>query len=958
MGDLFSRNKHSSNEKSLPERWDPPSAQMIQVPAGRSDIFPLHELHGGHHIVAANFEPTIIIGLGETGSSVLEQWFELTAHYESGSFDNIRILLITASGQRHLPQQGSYVRQILLPDQNTGKYTSLLGAFRDAASIRQFQEWLQSALFALRDIQVLIVGSAAEPEVCLLGPVLQILRTFPESTVSPYLNIVALLSLAAGKSGSNGISLGERYAALREAGRFTFSGWHKAIELSNRRETVVRSALLDHLFLFDETTFQEDNIDVRLREIEQALSESVYFLSHPVSREFWGTLKNNMAGQFRQEYHEPAAHTVGIKTLFVPLAEIQSYLAVRLANAVLFGERPQDVMDQLVPRGSLSIEQPDEDILARRWLLDDGPGAHPIFEWLWNTPPSVYHGLPPEVSVLYNELYAIKVSHSLAKFLNEAADVDKFNVAIRVLKAHKKRFDRILSSMVDGQSLRQANFIQMLRRWVTTCEHLDNMLEGWRKTFEILDVEHKSSSFLNHTPSMETAAARLRLDWEKPSPLTDGRTPVSDQTVFTLIHEAQEKAEKRLENVAGGKVRIALTHGAQDSLVEVENYYRDTIRPEMSHLGMGASRAYTWVRNRLSWWIRLEPLQEPEILLVCWPNNLNVEAGTKPSSEYCYSWQDRQKIVDSVISLAATQINGLTDDLTGGWFARRLANAVRTFQDKVEEAYLDYDENILGRYLDHVDKRRYYLIGKDKDLTGRFVKPMFPYRLPVEVNEIDGSDPTRFTALTARLNIPFSAIRTISDWRESYSRFNPLHTYPQERLARMYEDLIFRRTGNALMFSSDFVLALTDEKLVTLFCQALLCQLIRVERNDMKQSLYWQVDSVGTFPPLNLASSSENGLLDAFRAFTLDLPNDQYVDRNPANHFSSARRNDFLTTLLKETRLIRRSSEFKSLQAEFNNGILARWQDKGKDGDLLSLSFAALLQMELQEPVWDGWYSE
>ncbi len=955
FGDLFSRNNQSGNEKSPFKKWGSPSSQMIPVPAGRPEIFPLSGLSADSHSLSANLGPSIVIGLGDTGALALCQWLEQTAHYENGSFDNVHVLSLSVSNQKPLPQRWLHVRQIAFAEGNSDKNLNPLDAFRQAAFIRRFREWLRSALVNMRDIQVFIVASAAEPEISLLGPILQILRASPDSSISPYLNITALLSLSSAKLGG-GIPQGESYAALREISRFTFSGWHKTMELPGRKENVIRSALLDHLFLFDENIFRVQSDNAFDSGLGQALSEALFFLNHPSSKEFWGMLRNDAAGQFRQEYHQPVAHTMGIKTFFVPLIEMQSYLAARLAHAVLFGEHPQDVMRQLIPpQSASSVDTVSVEALARRWLIDNGPGAHPVFEWLWNV--QVPNELvTPDVTVLYNDLYAVKVSHCLAKFLNEPGDGGKFKTAAFVLRTHAQRFEKILSSLDNNQSLRQDNFSHMLRHWKKASEYLEKSLGKWWEVFTPSSIEDATLTPSDQNSFKGVTNTRLRLDWQKAT--QDGSVPLlaPEQTISDLLRKEKEKTKKNLEQVAGGKVRFALTHNTQAHIEEVEKYYKDTVRPEMSHLGMQVGNAFKWVRNRLSWWVRLEPSQEPELLLVCWPSNVDVETDAKPSSEYCYFYEDKQKIVDAVILLASTQISGMTEDLTGAWYTRRLEDAAVGLRDKTEEVFLSYDENIVSDYV-NADRRRYYLVGKNKELTGRFIKPIFPYRTPAEVNELDGNDPTRFTVLTTRLNIPFSAIRDINKWYEAYNHLMHLHTYPQERLATVYEDLIVRRLGEKILLSPDFVLTLTDGQLVTLFCQALFCKLIRVENNDAKRSPHWQVQSLGVFASLDLAPVSANGLLDAFRAFTLDLPNDPNVELNPANHFYSGRRNDFLKTLHAEVRSIRRSENFKSLQTEFNNGILADWEKKSERGDLLFRSFVALLKVELEEPVWEGWYS-
>jgi len=925
LGNLFPGESHSKNERSPFEKWGPPP-QISDIPSGRLS---LPSLSDENRFISAAFGPSILIGLGSTGHAVLQQWLDQTTYYDSGSFDCVRILSIVGQELPQLVARSIRTHQISL--EKPGKK---LDAFLEAVTLRRFYDWLRIALLDMRDIQVLIIGSVADPEMQILGILLQILRTFPTSGDSPYLNISALLTLSSSDKRQD-ISNGEKYAALREAGRFTFNGLHKTVDLPNSSEIIFRSALLDHLFLFDNDTLGGN--DDFYNGLAQALSEIVFFLNHPCSKVFWETLKNNPTGELRQRHHQPFVHAFGVRTLFMPVSEMRSYLSMRLAHAVLFGERPQDNADKFIPSLGVSvISDSVVDALAHRWLNDAGPGSHPIFEWLWTIHPASQMVFP-EIGDGFYDLYAFKVSYNLASFLNDPSRDDRLRIAELVLRAHVQLFDELLSTFGvadDLQPVGRANLAHMLRRWRQTAEILRHSLENWQKALLL-------SPILPSAQTSDSSLPRIRLNWK------DGRSSLSasQQTVYQIVQRLQTQSEENLLKIKDGRVRSALIHSSIASLGEVEKYYSDTIRPELSHMGLPAGKAFQSVRNRLEWWVRLLPLHDPELVIICWPSQVNITAGARPAPEYCYRSDDLQNFVDAVVSLCSTQSGGY-DDLTGEWFERRLRAAVSEVHGKTENVFLSYDENFT---VSMGDNRDYYLAAKNKALTGGLLKDIFPMRISADVHEMGDYDPTRFSALISRFGIPFSAVEKLNHWYPAYNHSPQFHSCAPEKIAAAYESRILRSRGSKVLLSPDFVLMLSDQQLITLFCQALFVKLIRLENVDMAASA-WSVLPLGGFDSLSLGTGS---MLEAFRKFMLEIPNDPATRLNPQKHFHPSRRSIFLSTLHKEARSIRHGVKFKALYDEFKNGPLVIWKNYG---DSLSASFADLLQTELEEPFWDGWY--
>ena len=914
---------------SIFERWERPP-QVCEIPAGKE---PLSALPAGRQAISAAFGPSLMIGLGAAGRAALEQWLKQTSHYEAESFRRARLLVISQESLPPLPSSEARIYYLSFGDVAAQGKNSL-DAFMQAVNLRRFNDWMRANMLDLRDFQILIIGSVAEPEIQTLGALLQLLRSFLAENSVAFLNIVGLLSLSPVEK-QKSLSPGERYAALRETGRFTFNGTHKLAKIPHANLTAVSSALLDHLFLFDESAFQKHG---KLENgIAQALGEILFFLCHPSSRVFWEALKNNPAGELRKRHYQPFINAVGVKTFFLPLLEMQNYLAARLARAVLFGERAQDAAERFVSNAPLGNEDLRfAESLARRWLNERGPGYHPVFEWVLTAQETTRTF--PNLDADYHDLYAYKIAHALLKFLNETNQEGKLRLAELAFDAHVQIFDKLLSL---AQNASADNFCYTIRIWKKAAEALRHALQQWQKTF-----------LFESSPDVSENArpAGLQSTWKiKPSDLSALQDELA---VNDFLLRRLKEAENALKNISGGQALFPLTHNGYSSLTETEKYYEENVRPELLHLGLPASPAFRTVRKRLEWWVRLIPSRDPELMVVCWDASASVEPQSQPPYEMCFFHEDKQKLAEAVFAISSTQFSKY-DELTGDWYLSRLKESSDRIAGRADEVFLAYDEDESAKFGGAL--RRYYIAAKTKTFITPFIGKLLPLQPEDNVQEIDNYDPTRFSVLTTCYGLPFSALRALQNWYEDYSHAPYFHTYPPEKNAAMYEDRYFRLFGTRVFFPPVFVIALADAQMVTLFCQALICKLIYLQENGLGNPPIWQISAAGDFPSLPLTEDdSPDSLFYAFRKFTLELPNDPNVNLNPHNHFHPNRRAAFLETLFRKAQMIRKGEEFKRLKSEFRNGVLAEW---AKRKDPLALAFLAVLQVELEEPVWETWHS-
>ena len=944
------------------DRWDhlPP---IKPIPVGMRNNFPLLGLKKSEDGdgISIDFGPAIIICLGETGNYATGQWLNQLDKYAESSLYKLRVLSLSHIPQEELPETQIRSREIvLIPESDSpvkqdlyNQRISALSAFQEASNYRKVREWLKHCLLDLqRNIQVYIVGSAQEPEISLVGPILQLIRTTPDF-VGSYLNVIVALSMQS-LDVTRSFSHDESYAALREIGRLTFSGWHKFPDLPYQKNQIFRNALIDHLFLLDDSCFHDSkNADFR-RDLGQSLSELLYIFNHPSSRSLWENLINDasISGRCREKFHQPVAHALGIKTFFLPNNEIHDYLSVRLAKAVLFGERKQDSWKQLISKQREPSGEDIGDLLASRWMLSEDVYPHQIFDWLWKIQELKDLMIIPRLTFAHKELFIAKLAIKLSKYLNDSGEDEHLGISIQVLIALQKRLDFILNLgktlLENNESLSEWEILEdFLVDWKRTILYLKTSIQKWQK---ILDPGNLGSTETEITQTWGNM--KLRTSWKEGSPKKE-TSEVIDKKISHILSDEQKRLQRRLEENMHGEVRLAVTGNKQNPLGDVEKYYEESVRPELTHNGLPFSSSYEWVRSHLAWWVRVESEQEPEIMLICWPENQQIEWGDIPPAHSRFTHGDGELLCRKLISITSARLNGVANELSDVWFKKRLEEEIPKYISSAEDAFLNYDQNLTSAHED-ADGRRYYVIGSDRNLTGKLLEKVFPHQIASQVNELDQGDPARFTALNIRLNIPFDAVNLLQTWKINYHPSELLHWHFQERISTRYEKLANQYFGEKILFPPDFRMWMTDEKLVTLFFQCVFSGLIELKKSEIEHTPFWVVKALDGFPVLHLASKGD-GLLNAFQAFMVELPNAKDVDLNPTNHFHSLQKKKFLGELHRRARKVRNSTEFQNMQELVKKDLMADWKSRG-ERDILARAFSYVMEIELQEPVWEGWW--
>lgn len=905
----------------------------------------------------SDYLPALIIAIGKTGEYTLALLSEKIFQSSASGSAGLRALLITESSPTLIQAVGRQIRVLELQEPGTlfiprGTSHALRSSpnvlFQQVINYKRYQEWLQENLLDLgNDVQVFFVGSLAESTIGVLGDAVQILRNYPKSMgkdalfsrVSAFLSLRSVLPSA--------LPPDEVFAACREISRMTFAGPHR-MNTSFGQMPITTSALLDYFFLIDGVLPKEFTEKQEIN-IAQLLADSLFSLLHPSARFLWENLINDLrlSGQIRQESHQPVIHSIGDATLYIPLTEIKRYISARLAYAVLLGEQ-DDIAEGLA---KLAVPQPDQArSLARNFLLN-GPFTHPLFTWVLAANNPRYFDTVPDLSGDFISLFQTQLAHSLTQYLNQIpVDLAQAQLTLYWLDEHFSNCENWFKASKPPRpnSPERFAFQHLLFKWRESTQALIADLANWKKIL-FPPLVPKSSAASTPVPSSDWRNAKpTSSDWRQLDGAKKNEPPAN---IPAILKKWRTDSEFVLSATSMDRIYRSALADSSGGLKELETYYADTVRPELSQIGSGLGTSFTRIRQRLEWWIKLTPDRLPQLFLLCWPANLI--ASPEPPPNICFRADQMQEFSTALAQLCLSQTESLEADLTTNWFGRRIKH-LADFLRRAGDAYIDYDHNVEKKY-PNAASRRSYLISYDPTLSRDLVMDIFPTTPRFDINELSGGQKTRFTALTLRLNIPMSAVTKLQDLQKEYAEKLPdsIHLYEQERTAAIYEKRIWKLHRQRILISPELVVLLAEPQLVTLFFQALFAGIIHTEHTENGNQARWLVETVNDFPSLWLAPVQKDGLLLALRQFALEIPNAPDVSQNPQNHFYPGRRANYIFSLISLVKERAFKPETLVIRDSFSTE-LADWETRGEQ-DELAKSFHTLLVCEFDEPVWADW---
>lgn len=957
------------------------------------------------------YGPTLVFGLGKSGEFVLQQWLDRLTSDPAGFQERIRPILLTHTPVDEIYSDVVHFRQFDLTS-NSRRLPSEFGRnlnlrkqahelFRESETFEPFWTYVGTVVQELTggsgrgvDIRVLIVASALEAEAGIIGDVLQTLRILDRKlgSTARFSTKTLLLSLT---SPDPTLSEKDLFPVLREIGRFTFTDsmhWMSALPIPGERSGVVRQALLEYVFLLEAAKPPAAQINLQQLHFNDgvgaALVEALFTLAHPSAKDLWENLKNDLAdaGAARTEAHVAFVNALGIVSLYVPVSRIEAYAAARLAYAALFGE--QMVPEGLIPQRRDYTYGDDSGLDVREQL-----GAkHPLYRWVLEATGTTSFRKTPNLN-RYREFigaFQMAVAERLLDLLNApdiSGQIDRARHEMIWLTKRLKEVAVWSEAAREHENSEDHERLQVLiTHWGETTSGLLRQLELWQNVL-IGDgkiQENSAESTLRPQPTPQTGGL-LDLLAGHSTPQVDKQSlhkpePAKAPTgsLLAQLIQVRKSAEADIVSLNKARIRLPLTANSGSGLVEVDKYYRDTIRPEMESHEDDEQVRFNRVRERLAWWIDLPKGAEPKIYIVCLGVDKagNGEDATPPYSAL-FTPDKITELRDAVLSVACHQVQDVSSHLTGEWMKSRMGQ--QPFGKHLETAnkpFLDFDQGAATDISYHAATPRRYVIGRDKTLTEPLKRAAFPFDQNSGVNDLIDADPRQLTALGLRLNIPIQTIKALAN-DQQYVPQEDLYLYKQEIIATRYESRFSAiRVKQPYPLPPELTMCLVDQRLTTLFCQAVFCQLIMVAQpNPMSNERFWllpdldkqhdqqeeddvmQVSTIAARTLYSLDAESYQGkewisLWLSLRFFVLESPHDPDLNSDYSHPLNRSNHKQYVDALLAAARAIRGNpQEFDQMRTEFERNYLNKWQNELFE-DELGRAFLDLLRIELNRPMW------
>lgn len=982
---LFKRIRAGDSAEPVFVQW-PPAPEMRPVDfRDQADLGQL-EYVTAEERNPEKYEPAIIIALGESGAMAVGQWLAQLSEDIAGPQRFLRVVLLCHDPRVSIPSDyQANVRLLDLAQARSRLQTEaalpenrrqeLVALFNQAALNRDLDSFLQHSFKDMqKGIRLVVVGSLVEVETGLLGSVISRARRLSKG--GQLRTIVGLLAL--NSPDRNPLEEGELYAALREAGRFTFSGWHVMPTVTFGDELVIAGgSLLDYLFLIEppQMTMQDKEWQQAsfAAGVGQAMAESLYVLLHPSGKDIWTHMQNHIteAGNLREQNHEALFGTVGIATLHVPMREMEAYVASRLAYAAMFGERidrpgegvltVQPLPEHLVP--------PSREVLARRWL-QTGPGSHPGLNWFlalngWEG----LRPLPPQISELV-PAFQTCLAHGLNELLNESSEHNQIiqaEAGLRWLSDYIHQIDSWFKSMPAEHltSSERLGFQSVLNSWQGTVSSLIQQVNSWQRALLSVATDRvatdSSRSRSSNTDWRQLIAQKRDLSDRPAAFSADPISELLPQSLQAWIQQNQQRSQESLQQSLGGLVRRSLVAASSSEQDAAQLFYQQTVRPELMQLSSSNSNPFKRVRERLKWWVDLQAGMQPQLLLICTPATFQAAGVSNvPVRESRFAPREVERLGATLLELGRMQFQGrggIARDLTEREWFKHQVRQHRSFLHRANQPLLKIDEPAKRIY-----GPKPYLLAHKPDLFPEARPGIFPYTHPSDVNEIDKNEASRFTAVGFWLHIPFGRLLHGKQAYETYHHREQYHLYAQERTAARYEQRIRLLTGKPMLLPPSLAMALVHPQLVTLFCQAAFCQLMQVQE-DERHERYWTLNTPGYFPPLKIYKVGEAmgtqeldplTIWEAWQQFALELPHDPSLNEKPAHPLYLKNRTAYLQALHEAVKERRRRPEFKQQCEAFTHSIIDPLRN-GSNKNALTIALANVFLVEMEQPVWSGW---
>ncbi len=807
-----------------------------------------------------DYSPTLILALGKTGYWGLRQLLNQSDVYQAASAGILKIGLFLNLEDKGLELEGRTRKFLVTASQETDRRQAVFNSF-DIDCLNPFKAWISDDI-RMKNARIYLFCSLHDPLNGLLPRLLQVINLIGGfSTISVFL----AAGLAANETG---LSDAEAAGVLEELTRFCKKGDHVLKSLHGKQDTacIKDAELLHNLFLLG-----SDYVDALPGDYEntmvQALWESVYTLLHPSGKAIHRRLRKIIASSAIHSLNGVRLlSSCSVATLRAPLAELQKFVAARIAGMVLF----DPAFGLFKDNGSADWEFAPEN-------------THPFYSWLIEEDENIFQSEPfiPDKVENIIPAFEILIQNSLNRYLNFGGSLRGARNGMQTLSLAVTRI-----KVGANKAMKQSDGWKSLYPVIGNIQHQINMvirsLENWRGTIfgtENVEAKHTTDGLANpldilkspdkNGPSLKDIVnekEKKALDWLK--------TIGSRQYTYSVL---DVKDEKKLEEF----YTMALS-------VEEVKEFSDTLR------------------QRFGWWCRWEG-DEFKLSIVYLPD------GWKPGLDKeraCFKFSQGLEFFKAVFTASQLKAHAVSSHFTRDYFDGLLAIQRERLCCAGNIPFLGYDRKHAEEYQNLQNSKLGFLIGWDDNQANSMMRPaidIFPKLATRDIKVVGGNESTRFTAFGLNSFIPLSDINIYKNSVDVFAN----HLFPHETFAQEYRGSLVNDGINPL-FSAELGGTFWNRQLIMLFIRMLHYGLIF--RDDTFSIGYgkpggrWCVTDNDPFPQYTLAIGGQvENLLEAYQNFVLRFWVDPLrtfpeIKNDKLNPFLSENRVNYLNQLLKKCR--------------------------------------------------------
>jgi len=926
------------------------------------------------------YPPTLVIGLGKTGESVLSQVKENLLERHLGQFpEDLRLLLIESSS---ISKSGILEAHEKISYQTDGEYLDY-----PSLSKRPYFEWLresgnQPSLRAIdrakffmslqsreqsdvyRTLQKSITSFQSAPQVFLIAnldepessPLWDIAFLLRHKVVEGYglqrnlSRLTAMLAFDTGNAFSFDKSREDTLASIREFNRFLYNGFARFVYPAPELTGVADTALFDLCFLVDRKSSQDKSGDLyqitEAGESVRAISESLTVLVSP-DNVIHQALQNSSekSSNARDKYQKAFVSGIGIATIRLPVEDLRHAIELRLLRTLFFGGDSDQPGEGIIPIhwDSSKNPVPDDEIAQKKasnFLRLELAQIHsvfaPIADILLLGKSSELGNLPANL----DDLFLSKMAEWITRELNGA----------EAFASHSNRYPLVMGYISALQQLlEQAQFTlrHMEKARISFEQSLNFHLDNWLTITKQVDAELKDW--------YQSLAGKSNL-WEGNRRRFSARSQTDHSlSLLQLIERDWFKARETLSSWVGSSIRKAPIEDGDnkppfDGLEKT--FFIRHIRPELSDNSGVKGNTLDKLSARVGWYCKNEGGLKLYLLIA--PVMNNSQDGLLKTTAMLFTRNQLEQAYSQLVSLACYYSRGLLDERLSSHLQPKALPKVAEFLQEARNSMLPY--NAMDAPVDQVGQ--HFLLTSDPRLAQK-IENEFSHYTPQFVQQDSTVDfPQSITLISFHHVIALETTDIYSSAQNGYAFQPRAHIFVAEQHAAQVENELRNLLENPFLLHPQFIrifeVGMPADNgstsrylpLANLFLKGWLFDLVRYD-SALK---VWRVPALGDFQEVTVKAGGKD-LFGAVQEFSLNMPCSSSLHishplspNNISSYFQAFHR------LLKKTSASDHNQLMKQLHVIDQNQI----QELLEDADPIKRSLGAYLRYIVEEERFGG----